>query len=1202
MSIRFVLITMFKLLFNKIALSLTLLLSVMTLSAQARESLNVGYAALVPDFYQSSELHAVQSSGWLELYLNQISAKSQHYNLIHFESPEQLKSALDIGEIDVAFSDPIYFQEQVYQASEFALSSHFVAVTVNPVANLKQALAKGMSIFEFKGVTDFDFSSRIAPHVASRIKPSFLLLQALKGITERDIYILPEILLPYLPNTIRQHLEQLSIKRLALSLPAKYAFIFPKGKQQARLASFNLAITSLTQHKHEALIQQAVDKVFFPALEHTDVEISKLNLTEEEQAWIHSTPIVKVASANTLVSSPFDIVDINNSYTGISADYLKLIGQLTGLKFVHTGSYSTLNMLFGYQEKSWDLFTTIPHQSTNSFQVFQLSNEYSYFSWNVITKLDRDIDSVSDLQKLTFAPLPYSASEKLKSDNPQMTYLATAKSAEDALNLVNSGAADFTILPSHSAPKLIATNGMNNLKLAYAFNSLKETIHFGVRNDLLILKGIIDKAISQISAEQHESIRNKWFGSNYTVELDWGKALEQSSPFLIAITCLVLALFAWSRKLRIEVKNRIKVQQQLEVANVQAEQATKAKSLFLSTMSHEIRTPMNGIIGMLELLSDSKLSAEQQRMLTTINSSSNSLMQIINDILDFSKIESDKLEIETIPFSLGLELESICDAMTKLALDKGVSLYLEIEPSLYSETNGDPTRFRQVITNLLSNAIKFTDHGQISIIAKFNEQIDDNKEIEVSVKDTGIGMSKKQLEKLFQPFTQAESSTTRRFGGTGLGLAITQQLCKLMSFKLAVVSEAGHGTAFTLSMPFSSVETNEDVELWQPTCLLINQNTSLNKLLEAHLTHWQIPYRKVGIELQLPTLIEMANNADHVLINIDDANRFNFPLEQFKAEINSPLINMTSQSVRASQSLSFNPLLPSQLKLQLTDADSVEQSNKLNDKMLTMTKLEAEEQGLLVLVAEDHPTNRLVLQKQLNTLGIHADFAEDGVQAWTNLQMKNYGLLLTDCHMPNMDGYTLAKKVRESGQFIEPELPVIALTASVLEADKKMCFEAGMNDVITKPATIEMLRATLSEWLNLDSSISQYNKPSTCNKETSSEPITTEEISQESLYDREFLEQMFGDSTNELLDEFCQALELDLNDLLSTELTNTTKLSGIAHRIKGAAESIMAQPLAQKAASLESIQIDEAIEKIEDKVSVLLSFSRQLINQIQHPE
>lgn len=1181
---------------------LSLFLSPVT---SAKDTLRVGYAAAAEDFYKSSELHAVKSEGWLELYLRHVTPKSQHFSIVNFNSPELLKKALYNNEIDIAFSDRIYFQGQDYQVSDSVLSSTFLAVTKKPIANLKVALNNNMVIHEYKGIADFDFASRVAPHIAKQIKPSVLLLQALRNITAQDIYVIPEILHQFLPNSIKHELTKLSVNRLAISQPANYAFIASNKEHNALLDSLNSAISTLGEATEEELLQLAVNKIFFPALKHSRSDLNKIEFTEAEQLWLQSSPIIKVASVNSSASSPFDIIDINNTYTGISADYLKLIGQITGLKFVHTGNYSMQNMLYGYQEKSWDLFSTIPHDTAKHLSIFQLSEPYSYYSWNVIARKEIEVNSESDLLNLTFAPLPYSASGTLTQDNPNMRKLAMAKSVEEALALVSSGEADFTILPSHSAAKQITASDADNLRVAFAFNSLKETIHFGVRKDLRPLKQIIDKAIKSISKQQHESIRNKWFGGNYTVELDWEKALKQSSPLIIAITCLVVALFAWSRKLRQEVKNRIKIQNQLEIANAQAKQATKAKSLFLSTMSHEIRTPMNGIIGMLELLSESKLTTEQKRMLTTINASSNSLMQIINDILDFSKIESDKLEIESIPYSLGQELESICDAMTKLALDKGVGLYLEIEPSLYGLIKGDPTRFRQVINNLLSNAIKFTDHGQVSVIASFDKCLDHDEEIVIFVKDTGIGMSKQQLDKLFQPFTQAESSTTRRFGGTGLGLAITQQLCKLMSFKLSVVSETGHGTAFCLRVPLTQLQSSSSVELWQPSCLIINQNTSLNKLLESNLTNWQIPYRKVGVELQFSTLIEMANNADYILLNIDDAYRLKFPLDEFEAKLKSKLVKMTSQSVREHTSLSFNPLLPSLLKQKLSSSDELEAIDSSKDhKLMTISKSEAEEQGLLVLVAEDHPTNRLVLQKQLKALGIHADFAEDGQQAWANLQMKNYGLLLTDCHMPNMDGYTLAEKIRLSDQFKEPELPVIALTASVLDADKKKCIEAGMNDVITKPATIEMLRQTLSEWLKpvlVNDKDDIGNQPIIINKEQLEQ---NSELSQESsiplLYDHALIEQMFGESTGELLQEFIDTLDLDITKLMKCKPSELTQISDIAHRVKGAGETIMASNLVAKATVLERAVSEDEVDTLRSElIQAANQLSEEMSKQLQ---
>jgi signal transduction histidine kinase/HPt (histidine-containing phosphotransfer) domain-containing protein/FixJ family two-component response regulator len=393
-----------------------------------------------------------------------------------------------------------------------------------------------------------------------------------------------------------------------------------------------------------------------------------------------------------------------------------------------------------------------------------------------------------------------------------------------------------------------------------------------------------------------------------------------------------------------------------------ANAAADAKSTFLATMSHEIRTPMNGVIGMIELLERSGLRADQMKMLSTIRGSSLSLLRIIDDILDFSKIEAQKLDIHPEIVSLKDLIEDVHHVYSGNASSKRLLITHRVDTALSPALTVDPLRLRQILGNFVSNAIKFTSHGRVEITADLIERKYGEDRVRFSVKDTGIGISEEHQRLLFQPFAQAESSTTHRFGGTGLGLVICRRLAALMGGSITMVSAPGAGTTMTLDLS-----------------LLI---------------------------------------ADPALLPKD------------------------------------NPDVP----------DSF--SASLETRRTAPDVAQAEAEGTLILLADDHPTNRSLLMRQVNLLGYAAESARNGVEALSLWKSGRFSLLLTDCNMPEMDGYELAKTIRASEAATDSRhYPIIACTANAMGGEAEICLAAGMDDYLVKPVELKKLLAKLERWL-----------------------------------------------------------------------------------------------------------------------------------------
>jgi signal transduction histidine kinase/CheY-like chemotaxis protein len=424
----------------------------------------------------------------------------------------------------------------------------------------------------------------------------------------------------------------------------------------------------------------------------------------------------------------------------------------------------------------------------------------------------------------------------------------------------------------------------------------------------------------------------------------WTPAVLIAAPLL-----LIFALFSWHAVLR--WKGREESQRALEEARLAAESANRAKSAFLATMSHEIRTPMNGVLGMLELMSFSKLDPGQRRSLEIVRESGRTLLRIIDDILDFSKIEAGKLDVRPEVTSIARTVDSVFQMYSNLASSKGLLLQRRVDSRIGAAVLVDSLRLKQILNNFVSNAIKFTGQGQVEIAAELVAREEGTETVRFSVKDTGEGISAETQKKLFQPFTQADGDTTRRFGGTGLGLAICRRLARLMEGSVDLVSEVGKGTTAILTLPMPVADPKD-----------------------------------------LPTAEPMRMGAEA----IGDAPR-----------------------------------------------------------RLAPTVAEAEAEGTLVLVAEDHPINSMILTGQLGTLGYAAEVAENGAEALEKWKTGRFGLLIADCHMPILDGYGLTRAIRQfEAETRQQRRPIIACTANALRGDAEACLAAGMDDYLAKPVAI----------------------------------------------------------------------------------------------------------------------------------------------------
>ncbi|MEK1938971.1 MAG: response regulator [Pseudomonas sp.] len=1067
------------------------------------------------------------------------------------------------------------------------------------------------------------------------------------------------------------------------------------------------------------------------------VHAAPLNLSAEQRSWIAEHPVVRVGVQKG-GWEPFDVFGEQGQHSGISGDYLALLGQRLGIRFETVQLQDWNAVLAALKAGDIDVLSSVAKTDERQARM-AFTDAYLTSNSLIFTRHELPIRSTDDLRGRRVAmERGYVTEDLLRAAVPQ-AQIVEVDDTEDALRAVSSGGADAYIGNMIVASYLVRKLSLANIELRGESGLLRSELHFAVRRDWPQLVEVLDKGLASLEREEREQILDRWLPP--LSAFSWQGLLLVGWPYLLGVLAALVVVVLWNRHLRTQIHQRqlaeaevvrqrstllaiinaipdpiwfkdiqgrylginqacaelfgqsseqvlgkrdhellnldwatkreehdytaltrdstyesegrvrypdghwvvfdtlrtifrddrgvplglvgvsrdITARKQAEAAMADAkelaEEAARLKSDFLANMSHEIRTPMNAIIGMAHLAQKTELEPRQRGYVDKIQQASQHLLGVINDVLDFSKIEAGKLGIEHIDFNLQQVLENVANLIGEKVAGKHLELVFNLDPKLPLQLVGDPLRIGQILINYANNAVKFTERGEIELLIRAEQQSAEQVQVYFAVRDTGIGISHEQLERLFESFQQADSSTTRKYGGTGLGLAICKRLAEAMGGRVGVQSQAGRGSLFWCRLPLGISTEHQQSLQPQPNLrgrhvLVVDDNDSARRVLhdmlvgmgfrvetaesgraalrQVQLADQRRPFDLVMLDWQMPEMDGIETARQLQALDLQAQPRLLMVTAHGREEV---LHNARQVGV---DDVLLKPLNPSLL----LDALVGTLANHSGPPVAVVDSPSADAipdfTGKRVLLVEDNELNREVACGLLEESGLQIEQAEDGAKAVDILLARGAGyfdLVLMDMQMPVLDGLSATRRLRAEPQFAH--LPVIAMTANALPADRERCLEAGMDDHLGKPLYPDQLWRTLAQWLRVDNGASAQDSTVSATPDWLLPGVDLASglrrvLGKTELYQRLLLK--FAASQNDFSAQLRLALNQGAHDAAER----------LAHSLKGLAGNLGAVDLQTQAALLETaLKDDRADEELEPLISELSHSLDSLLHAIE---
>jgi polar amino acid transport system substrate-binding protein len=781
-------------------------------------------------------------------------------------------------------------------------------------------------------------------------------------------------------------------------------------------------------------------------------------LTNEERQWLEKHPNILLGINPN--QPPIEFIDAQGRYQGLTAEYIKRLSEMLETQLTPFPGLSWSEALSAIKSQEVDLLpaTTLTPERN---RYMRFSDPYLRFPLVIFVRDQTNIASLEDLAgKRVAIERGYATVGALRRDHPSI-HLDLINNGREGLAAVSNGVIDAYIGNLAVGMHLIEGEGLHNLKIG-APTPYHLDLRLAVRHDWPELAAILNRALNSLSDAEKAEMRRNWLQIRYDAGTDLTLAWQ-----VAGISLVILSMFiAWLILLR-------KQKRALAVARDSAEQANRFKSYFLANMSHEIRTPMNAVVGYSHLLSDTRLDNRQQEYLKRIRSAAHNLLNLINDILDFSRIEAGKLDIETTTFPLDELLESLANLFARRAHEKGLNLIYRRDPGIPNTLVGDPLRLEQILANLVGNAIKFTNKGRINLDVEAIDCELGVVRLRFTIRDTGIGIPQEKLASLFTPFTQADGSTTRKFGGSGLGLSIVKHLVDLMNGKIHADSKVGYGSRFMVELPLESeshlARDNPPEELKGKSVLIGQDDPQQQQVLEGIVNHCGMKASCAGGLEQVRKQLQEGRYWDLAIISRHLAHSDGLRLARLLHQDCRVMMTVTTletehfpsrlRKLGVDQLLTL-PLTPT--KLQEAMLELIRQDREIYPAPFTASTQPRPLHGHILLV-EDNLDNQRMARELLIRFGLKVSCADNGVQAVETLSARPFDLVLMDIQMPEMDGYQATALIHAMDG--REGLPILAMTAHAAQEDRQQSLAAGMAGHITKPIDPETLYQTLARFL-----------------------------------------------------------------------------------------------------------------------------------------